>query len=388
MPVGPFRVEALRVKEIARSARSILEEGRRQGFLPLTERRARSFSANPYADDEDIGLLLVYSKDRCVGYLAIVPGIIRQGTTQHKIYWLSSWYVLPEYRKAGAGSILLMHALRLKYDLFMTGNTHDSDRVFRAGPFQEIPPLEFGMVFVDGLDITGLPFLALSKALERRGHPSPRLSRMASGSRRLIYPGLKRAFYGLAVRQVRRLDDEVILEPLNKAVHFADLWNHQEEEFPRFLRGPDAVDWMLQFPWFSEDSQEREPDYYFGNYRSLFRYIPVAFRNIQTRAVEGVAVFLVSREQGLTTLRALDHHFASMDGSRLLALAALRHAAQYQADRIVLPSVCGTHLRGVVRWLLLKRKRSCFCRVRNHSPIALLLDELQLHLADGDCAFS
>lgn len=391
---GQVRVEAVKVKDIYRTARERLASLKPGEVIPIAESRARSCSLNPAADDQDVGLLLAYLGDICIGHLLVIPGFLRTKGDLRKVYWLSSWYVAPEYRKTGAGALLIMNAIRLRHDLIMTGNTRESDKVFRAGPFRELQPLSYYTLFIDALDVLGLPFLALGKACEHRGKKLPFLFKISDFSKHTLYRPCKWLFY----RHVRRRTEDPAL-----SIELIDSLGDEEgalldnaqtrdgSQGPAFYRGRDTINWMLANPWFVEAPASNGNGYYFGECRKLFRFIAVRIRETVSGRLMGFVVVSVCEEQGLVLLKVLDYAFDRPDDIRYLSTVVLRISAEYGADRLIMPEECAAGFRDSVflRALTFKRQRAYFCYDRGRdSVLASVADRVKRQFSDGDCAFS
>jgi hypothetical protein len=139
------------------------------GILPIGKPRALAYATNPCADENDIGLLVAYLGGQCIGYLGIMPGLLRRGDQFSKIYWLSTWFVPPEFRKTSVGLPLLLNALSLKYDLVVCGMTDEAERVYRGLRFRELGQLKYCIINFEILNLLGLGLRVLRKILRKLG---------------------------------------------------------------------------------------------------------------------------------------------------------------------------------------------------------------------------
>lgn len=385
----PLRIEVICVKDICQEAVHKLCNLQSDEVVPVTRSRALSLSMNPYADPDDAALLLAYADDVCVGYLSVVPCMLQTEEARTKVYFLSQWYVAPEYRDTGAGALLLMNGMRLKHDLVMTGLSRDAERVFRSGPFKEFRPLEYYMVFVDALNVLKFPFYAAQKWFERTGRTPDLLHRMARRSGSLIYSPIKRLTYTILDGCQRLFREAIVFDEVDSIDEAIDM--ARPSDFPQFHRGPEAINWMLSYPWYTENGHAAASGYFFGEHAALFRYIVVRINDKKNGSPLGFAVFSVSKRTARIVMKTLDFGFKEPQHRRHLLAAALYCARKYQADRLFLPKECGPFLRRLLfmRLLTFRRKRSCFCRIlQRDSALADAIDQVELHLADGDCAFS
>lgn len=385
----PLRIETIRVGDVCEASVQKLQELHPDGVVPVTRTRALSLSKNPYADPDDVALLLAYRGDLCIGYLSVVPCLLKTNDQCRKVYFLSQWYVAPEHRDSGAGALLLMNGMRLDHDLVMTGLSKDAERVFRSGPFKEFKPLEYYMVFFDGMDAVGFVAFLLDRLLDRFGRHWAVLHWISVRPGKIVYPLVKRAAYAILNACQNGLRRSVVFEEV-ESIDGA-LQTLPNGQSPAFHRGPEAINWMLNYPWYTENSLDTADGYFFGEHSPLFRYVVLRIRDTHTNECLGFAVFSVSDRTERVVMKTLDFRLTQPRHMRHLLSAALHCAANYQADRLFLPKECGPYLYRLwgMRLLAFRRKRACFCRIlQKDSALAGAIDQVELHLADGDCAFS
>lgn len=386
---GKIKIERITVRDIAAFVETYLRDVAEGAVIPISRARSRAHAANPYADADDIGLLVAYVGAECVGYLGIMPGRIRVGSELKKIHYLSTWYTLPEPRAKGVGALLMMEALSLKYDIIITGTSREADALYRAMRFKEREPLNYYMVLVDALDILGAPFVLIDTLLERKGRSVRVLKRVSSLTRRFAYPAIKRLFYKCVEHSIGKVLNQVTVHDLADWPLDVQPNGHVPTESAIYYRGPEVVNWMLQHPWITEVDAEATPGYYFTHQRPLFRYH--VFRVVKRESSDtiAVAVVSVSEEGGMRFLRTLDYSVSSPDGFRYLAFVILKYAATYSIDRMLIPTEAARFApRYLIRPLLLKKTRFYFGRPRKKdSVLDPVFDSVHISYADSDCAF-
>ncbi len=377
MPKPALRIDAIPARELEAFAESAAAG---EGVVPITPRRARSHAANPNADRDEIALLVAFDGDRCVGFRGIMAGMLYSHGESRRMHWFSSWYVDPAYAKSGAGTMLLMRAIGLKYDLAVTGTSPEADEMYRAMRFKELGPLHYEEVFLDALDPLGFPFFALGKWLEKRGKSAKTLFKMADLLRPIAQPLLKRIAYGL-------------IKPVIPSDVVGRVSNVFEDQAvppdPSFHRDPNTVNWMLNHPWFTENKNDAVGGYYFGDFRPVFRY------HVYELERDGVPLGMIaisaSRKSGRTTVKLLDCSLRSEQSHSAVITQVFEVAARFGADRILFPAEYKTVLRRVTPFgrLTFTRTRTYFCRPKKKNSVLMpVLDDVHLQLTDGDCAFS
>jgi hypothetical protein len=383
----PVRIESIRVREIERFARETLGRLEPDEVVPVGQVRAKAYAANPLADDNDVGLLVAYSGTRCIGYLGIMPGRVMIDGTVHKLHWFSSWYVDPNTRQSGAGILLLMKALSLDYDFAVTGTSRDADEVYQALHFTEIKPLTYWTMFIDSVDVVSTASAFGVRVFRRLGLPKQLPQAVGRGSKRLLYPPLKRAAYAMLSAQASSRLAGVTVTELRDVR--ASTLGTTSTSAPHFHRGPEVVQWMLDYPWFTERKEDATPRYYFHEYRDTWRH--VALRIESPRLTSPVlAALSLSRKDGLVILKLLDHTCTTDAERDLLCDVVIRRAAEYRADRIVLPDTVQSSFRryALLRFAAKRRSRRYFCRPKPRGPLSAVLSSVQLDVTDGDSAFS
>lgn len=76
-------------------------------FLSSTKHRLYAHYKNPDTSDDDIVLLLAYLDNELVGYMGVYINKITLNNEEHKIGWLSTWWVHPKTKGTGIGKEIL-----------------------------------------------------------------------------------------------------------------------------------------------------------------------------------------------------------------------------------------------------------------------------------------
>lgn len=349
-------MEAVRAGELEEFASRVLT-GRGDGDLPpITPQRARAQARNPVAEPGDIVLFAAYSGPRLVGYLGALPGWLRRGNRITKVYWGSTWFLLPEFRKTSAGLLLARNFKGLLPD----------------GVFTDLSPVAWKLI------------IAVAKAselgryrywrLKLKRFPGPLKSFVC----RLVSPLSPQEF---SLRETERVREEAgsPVPPLSPPAEF--------------LRGPQVVNWMLRYPWVVESGVAGAggSDYCFSHRRRLFRMTAFEVYTGSGREYRGYFVISFSSAGGEITMKILDYHFPLPSDLACLLPLALRQAAEYQADLINIP---GELIPSVGRTSLLRRLARPYDRPYLYypwtadSPLALAAQEIRLAYPDGDTAFT
>ncbi len=389
-----IRYERVKVKDLPEFAEKVLANAVPGQFIPITMQRAVAHAHNPCADDEDVGLMVAYAGEEVAGYFGIMPIMLNHGEQLSKVHWFTTWNVSSAVRGLKVGAGLMREALKIDYEFMIVGS-YPARLVSRRFGFHDFEPLTYFR-----LDMTGahrLNPITWALRLIRRGFTL--LGRkfkiyrpIARAFRRIIAPLTRPIFYRLLGGSQRGRLADISYKEVDQLRE--DTPEHHASLPPvAFYRGPEVVNWMLKYPWVAEpgESQTAEMDYYFSDVRDRFRQIALEIYSSDGETYLGYAVFSMSRRDGETLLRTLDHHFfADIDKEVVLALA-LKLGRQFRADTIELPAHLAALLQGSLlgRLLLVTKQRHYQCHPRSaESSLGRHWQEIELDLCDGDMAFS
>lgn len=389
MKPGGMRIETIRARDLGKFYRDYVNAADGQQISPISQYRAESQSKNPYADEDDAGLLVAYYGDQCVGYQGIVPGLLRTRSGLGKVYWGTAAYVLPEFRKRMVAIQLIKKFTSLKKDIVLTGFDSVVADVFKGFHFQEIGPLAYLTLRPDRLDPFSFPFRRFYR-LQKKWPVARKMADSAIGlSKRLSYPQVRNAFYrsvaGRAEKALKgvRWRETHCLEGVPAGSQRAAATG------PRFERGPATINWMLENPWIREEGAVARPPYYFSEIYKQFRYVALVIDGPDKPGRSFVVLSLV-RENDESKLKVLDLSCDEQDADALFWLIC-KYAADQRADEIEMPALFARQvsLLPLGSFAMKPETRRYLCRPCSpESSLALALPELALDLSDGDCAFT
>lgn len=388
------RIERVKLKDLRALAASAVDGAVPGTFILITKHRALAMTHNPFAQPNDVALLLAKRGERNVGYFGVMPVMLQHAGQLHKVHWLTTWAVAPDFLGKGLGSRLMEAALALDVDLAIVGSK-PARRVSTKYGFHELVPLHY---------------VQLDFGLAGRFNPLSlllRLIRKPASLVRLRIPveTLDRAFekffeaiFGWLVRPMLFWWLLKSLKPLMKGIRIEDVQQvvppkEEEPETRRtaFYRDSRVVNWMLAYPWVLQagKSESERLNYGFTDSRPGF-----TMRAWQLYSPEGKNLgyicFQSSKLRGRTSVKALDAVFADgANSERLLALALL-FAQQQGAAMIEGSSELAKPMGGMLkRLLVMRRQRTCQVHPRAaDSPMAQAWQHIQQTYCDGDMAFT
>lgn len=385
--MAQIRVERIPVGELFNFTQEAQKNQKRYNVLPITALRALAQSKNPAASPDDIGLLVAYSGDRCIGYLGILPCFLRQKGEISKVYALITFFVDESFRGKSAASTIMANAIALRYDLLLAGYTPAAEKLYRRNP-QWFKPAGF----LSFIRIHAIPHSSLLWLLKNRFKPTQSLfSPFFSANQRIADAGGWRFLYRFLQPSVCKKCAEIEAHPVSMVRNPEEKINGNSlTDRPSFYRDVNIVNWMIKYPWVTEDSSI-SLNYIFSYHRELFRFLPFELYAKQSGKRLGYLVLSVTKKSGLTVLKILDHVLANKAHLPCILDVALSEASRWKAELIVGPHKLWPFIKthALLKLLTQHQKRGYFIHSTPHN--SLFPDnpyDLHLDFCDSDLPFT
>ena len=389
-----IRIERIKSLDLIAFAEGYLNSAKEGQFIPITMQRAIAHANNPLVDENDVGLLVAFHGDECVGFFGIMPVLLKNRDEFSKAYWFTTWRVSPHLRGKSIGSLLMKEALSMGKDYLIVGSS-SARKVCQRFGFLEREPLEYCYLDVSGMErlnpATWL-FRLLRKVLKPLKVKVNVDNRLTRGFSQLLSPLTTRLFLywlwrahgdilkGLNFQEVKEIrpetpDQRAALSPVV------------------LYRGAEIVNWMLKYPWVLEKGQSNteKMDYFFTDVRDYYQNIALELSSGANQEYRGYVILSASTYRKRMALKILDTSFKDHADERYVLPLAIRFAREMNAEVIDL----STHqaeaikIRFLSRVLLHRKKRIYQCYPASaDSPLALAWNEIEFHYCDGDMAFS
>ncbi len=392
MSLESVTIERVKLKDLPAMASRFIDGAAPGAFIPITKQRAKALVHNPFADPDDVAMLLATEGERCVGYFGVMPVMLQHAGQLHKVHWLTTWAASPDYLGKGLGSRLMEEALALDVDLAIVGSK-PARRVSTKYGFHEVKPLEYVQLDfgVSGrYNPLSLLLRALRKLLSFVGLRLPIESLDAALGRFFeeIFGSFLRPF--LLWYAARRLASEIGRPAMHPLTQVPPAGSKTPDK-TRFTRDERVINWMLSTPWVTPSpSQSANLKYEFTDWRPAFEISAWQLKTNEGTPL-GYAVFQFSRIHGRGALKVLDHYFDDGKHGRLLLAMAIRLARQREAQVIEGPAVLAEALgNGVLGRALVRHKQRTLQvhpRAAN-SPLGKAWPQLEQTYVDGDMAFT
>jgi GNAT superfamily N-acetyltransferase len=355
---------------------------------------ALALSKNPYAEPDDLSLVVATIQGRCVGFMAALPGRLRRGSEISKVLYGSSFWVDESFRGRGIGKRLVSTWLAEPVDISGCSMSAAARFVYESvGILGGVGPREDFLLNVRRLhqrvaklvDTVSRP--ATTDASESTSHRwlttlteawlSPTLTWM-------LYRGIGFAHratpHDLSFIEGSRIPVdafESVPDPRNTVFH----------------QGVEWINWRLEWPWIlnADETDDRYDAYYFRAVQPFFKMFVLDLRGADG-GHRGFLVLSVSTDDaGTTTLKFLETRFAHDADAAVLVDVIAEYGRRYSVDRIVGSRRFLPYLRRNVfaRFFLEPLVHEYVSRpAEPTSPLACALGEIELDPADGDFSFT
>jgi hypothetical protein len=380
---GDVRIERIRVSELCAFAAEATRAPRGGGVVPVSPVRAAAQAKNPHAQPDDVGLLVAYSRNVCVGYLGLLPAMVRVDGALHPMSWISTWHVAPEHRRLAAGAKLMLHAMRLGRDVAVTGFAAATAGVYSGLRWKALGPLRSPVLRLNRINAFAAPLLALRRRLGQSGAATRLLERALP----VAQAPVKRIFYQLALASLRSSLEAITLRDVAR-VGDAGFEREEDRIAPvRFFRGASTINWTLENPWIVTDRAKATPGYFFSEFRRSFRYAVVDIQRSRDGRSLGFLVTAVVDRGDARSLVVLDDHVHDPQDKPYALAATMRIAARERADLVTVPPEWRPSIaRSVV--LSATFGEGDLAYFRWGGILAPIASRVRLALSDGDLPFA
>ncbi|MBN2503470.1 MAG: GNAT family N-acetyltransferase [Anaerolineales bacterium] len=390
-------IKHIKVKDLYTLAESLIEGALAGKYIPITLHRALAMSKNPYADPDEVGLLAAYHGEECVGYFGIMAIMLQHAGKRSRVHWFTTWSVSPDFLGRGIGSALMAEALTLPYDFMIVGSK-PARRVSTKHGFHMFDPLHYTVVDFNVAGRYNLLTLLL-RGVRKLVHLFGGKLEIEKASRwggkvfgRAFTPLLKPLWYALLLGFFKAELDEVVAQRVEQVrePENAPVLDHDRTVF---YRGPEAVNWMLRYPWVVEKGQSKSEhlNYYFTDARERFEYVALEISGKSDKAYKGYLVYMLTKVGGRLQLRLLDTHFENPKDQCYALAVALAEARREGADQIEIDDKLAKGLKGGLlgKLLCVPKERIYQCKpVTADSPLGQCWQAIELQYVDGDMSFT
>jgi len=251
--------------------------------IPITFHRAQSQMKNPRADAEDVLLIVAYNENsELIGYVGALPDSIKG---KYKVTWNSCWYVNDKKGKTLALPLFLRFVKAWKGKILLRDLTSHTKKIIEKLPYFQAVKTEhktryFATFYLASLLPEKWPVLSFLKV------PLQFLDFILNSCLKVIQFIWKKQHAlnsSFSLKLVTQIDDQI--------VHFIDSNNKEEI----IQRGKDELDWIMNYPWVVEKTNENgdlASRYFFSSIARSFNYY-----RLQINHYSNLIAFLIVKER-------------------------------------------------------------------------------------------
>lgn len=388
MTTPRINIECIKAKDVYEFTCTAIDSREPDEVVPASRWRSLAWMKNPFADEDDVNLIVAYIDGRCVGYLGIMPGRMRTGDKLEKIYWLSTFYVSEELRHTAVGALLVMRALTLHKDIVVTNFSDEAARVFMALRFKSLGPLRYMSADFKRVNILGMPVRAIRRLARKvAARPIRTLDRSVHAADWVF----KKLVYAPLGAQITPILVEILMKRVEQ-INDRSFERHQQAiDSASFVRGTDVINWMLRDRWVTNDPSQGTEGYFFRDCYPFFQFVALEIYRKEDESYRGFVVLRVDEKFGKRTVTIFDYYLHDPSDQRYLLPLAVEQAKTVLADEINVPQKCRDAIQQscLMRWCFHQAEQAYFCYPNGpKSPLNGAPEQLKLDLSDGDTAFA
>lgn len=397
MKADQIRIEKIKLKELYKFARNALNQSPYQAAAPISLRRALSQSNNPYGRPDDAVLLVALRDGKCVGYQGLLPGLFCYNGQLQRVHWSTAFFVSPDYRGEGVAGCLLKEVKKLNVDFPVTRMTESARQAYLKAGFKELGNLTYYQLRMEKIRKLDAIFQEAEASLGLDTDPDE-MSKLNSAARRgegALYQRSKKIFYRQLLADLKPKQQAFEHEAVAQIDAQAQQIIRRQLKSPRFFRGIEAINWMLQYRWMisarhEKTEAEREP-YYFSLVSELFDYVALEIYSANEKVFKGFLILSVLVKKGRTWVKILDFAFKDPNDGELAAYFGLIYANTFSADRLEFPARLLDYFgqNPLLQPLIKKQQRLYLFYPKTHGSVfEACIGGIELDYCDADTAFT
>ncbi|HMO18063.1 MAG TPA: hypothetical protein PKA63_07500 [Oligoflexia bacterium] len=323
--------------------------GKHQGLIPIDRHRARQLVKNPLAANTDYALVIAFdSKNKCVGYMGLIPGVININGSNRKIAWTSTGKI----SKNRNASYLGMEFAKSYYDtIISTGNNEISKRFYRRHNFNEVKinlSRNFHAFLID-------PFLLSIKIITLiRLKLSKHKSEKSSSLTQKILLTISAKYRNILAGLIKLPSSEVIINQSSTLSREISTYLTLKRKYS-FSHSNHSLEWIVNNPWFlslpireiynkSEITNENdtlsindiEKKYAFNSLSKKIKYKVISLKDKNGEILAGL-VCSFSEDNEKIILKILDYNASSIKAKKYLGYIIIRNFLQSNASIFTFP---------------------------------------------------
>jgi hypothetical protein len=386
-----IKFERIKAKLLYTFSRQIYASAQNDDLIPIGKCRALAFANNPCAGNDDIGLLTAYLDNKCIGYLGMMPGWLRIKDTINKVYWLSTWYVPPKFRKISVGISLILEARALNYDLIVCGMSAVAKKVYKALRFKQLGVINFYQIKLYLLDPVNLTFRLVRKIIRHWKDQFEIPYWLIRISKPIYYP-INKLLLGLISSNFKIFLEDVVYKEVSEIPKHSTI--DEDLDSVGFYRNHEILNWMLKYKWTTtkDKLEKKDYNYFFAEIRDEFKFTAMEVYSKNEESRKGFLILSFSIESLDRILKILDFRFSNTEDYSYILPIAFKYAEHHLANMIEIPQELYEFLPAnrITKFVTQEKERTYLVYPKNKKSPLYDLDKnnLDLSYCDGDMAFT
>jgi hypothetical protein len=280
--------------------------------------------------------------------------------------------------------------VKLEVDIVFTGMTKSAKQAYDQIGFKTLGNLKHYQLRLMRINLLNPFFEGIYDALENR---LPKLANIIPLMKKMegfVYRLSKRLLYGWVLYRKKNIQKGLCFNEVNE-IKKEFFKSRPFNASSGFVRGIEAVNWMLKYPWIASSSEEDKPaeNYFFSSVRDVFKYVALEICSADPKTGKGFLILSVSRYKNKTVVKLLDFSIPSMNLEWAVFLT-LQTAQKYLADIVEYPVEVESYFRkiGSLRPLIKRKKRLYLFQAKSdESPLNAAAENIVLNYCDSDTTF-
>jgi hypothetical protein len=345
-------------------------------FLSISKHRLLAHYNNSVCKDDDIVLLLAYLNDELVGYMGVYMDNIILDSVEHKVGWLSTWWVHPKTQGSGIGKQILNTMYNLNDGkIGISQFTPSARRVYdKSGYFVNLKE----NIGIKAVLKSNLSYLLPMKFPKLKALKSPLsiidylLNSIISIKLFYFKFKLKSKLKNITIEYLNKIDDETLLL-INK-----NNKNHLSNKTPVFFEWLKSFHWVQEAPLIELTNKNK---YEFSIYDKSFNFYLIKI--IENNECIG---FIVLQRRNVT-IKVLFSYYSDVTTASTISDIIKLHCIHQQIHTVICYdiNICkNLNNSNVFIYKREKIKQSILSKKYNKTNF----DEIIMNYGDGDCSFA
>jgi hypothetical protein len=336
--------EIIRVDRLIEFSSKILEDPIKYEIQPIDQIRAYAHSRNPNASPHDIGLVVSYFNNKCIGYTGVIASKLNHENKSYKIYSHTTFYVDPSFRhyrnneEKTVGEMMIGCVLSSGNGLITTGLSDKAEQFFKRNrkSFTPLPALEYYV----------LPLLKFQPVfrIERKilkifksYHILRAFSSVLKGCQVLVDCQVWKIL--LIVFRIKKSASKLFFKEVSELQSIDYYGDSQVKERGSFLeRSHRIINWMLKDLWVVVSSELSNSGYLFEIRRTAFQFRAYEIFDSISGSLLGYMTLSISQKDSFVTLKVLDLYVVDEVVYSSIVAFILKNQSSWRVNTIVVPS--------------------------------------------------